>query len=101
MSLSQRRVFLAGDEFDQTGRAGTERRERVCNVEIWAECFNKDPSSIQKQDSYAIAAVMKKIEGWERYTGNKSGKLSFPNYGPQCAYVRSATKDEEDELPFC
>ena len=101
MSLSQRRVFLAGEEFDQAGKAGTERRDRVCNVEIWAECFGKDPATIQKQDSYAIASVMKKIEGWERYTGNKSGKLSFPNYGPQCAYVRSAIESEEDELPFC
>lgn len=89
MTLSQRRLFLAGEEFDLTGKEGTVRRNRVCNIEIWAECLNKDPSSIQKQDSYSIAAVMKKIEGWERYKGNKSGKLSFPLYGAQCAYVRT------------
>lgn len=34
MSLSQRRTFLAGDEFDQAGKTGSVRRERVCNVEI-------------------------------------------------------------------
>lgn len=100
MTLSQRRVFLDSEEFDQAGKKGTVRREKVCNVEIWAECFGKDPALIQKQDSYAIAAVMRKIEGWERYTGNKSGKLSFPNYGPQCAYVRSAICEEEEEVPF-
>ena len=92
MTLSQRRIFLAGDEFDQSDNAGTVRREKVCNMEIWAECFGKDPASIQKQDSYAITAVMKKIEGWEHYQGNKSGKLSFSFYGVQKAYVRCAAQ---------
>lgn len=101
MSLSGRRLFLMGDEFDQTAHSGTVRRERVCNVEIWAECFGKDPTTIQKQDSYAIASIMKKIEGWERYTGNKTGKMKFPIFGVQCAYVRSANEDSDDELPFC
>ena len=103
MSIGERRAFLS-DEFDKQPNAGTVRRDRVCNVEIWAECFGKDPSSIQKQDSYAIASVMKKIEGWERYTGSKSGKLKFPNYGPQVAYVRSAIEEDDDdmdELSFC
>ena len=96
MSLSERRMYLSGEEFGQTGKKGTVRRDRVCNVEIWAECLGKDPASIQKQDSYAIAAIMHKIEGWERYAGNKSGKLSFGSYGSQVAYVR-----EEEDLPFC
>ena len=98
MTLPERRRFLS-DEFDQDVNAGTVRRERVCNMEIWAECLGNNPASIQKQDSYAIAAVMKKIEGWERYKGNKSGKLSFQNYGSQCAYVRSAIQDDKDDLP--
>ena len=100
MSVTQRRIYMAGEEFDQSGKVGTIRRDRVCNVEIWSECFGKDPTSIQKQDSYAIAAIMKKIDGWERYTGNKAGKLSFSKYGPQCAYVRTGIEEEKEEIPF-
>ena len=100
MSLSQRRTFLAGDEFDQSPNAGCVRRERVCNVEIWAECFGKDPATITKQDSYSIASIMKKIDGWDRYNGNKYGKLSFALYGSQVAYVRSSMEMEEEELPL-
>lgn len=88
MSLSERRMYLREDEFPSNQKSGTIRRLRVCNLEIWAECFGKDPAAITKQDSYAIAGIMKKIDGWARYTGNKEGKLSFSNYGVQLAYVR-------------
>ena len=88
LDLAERRAFLNGNEFGPV-RIGTVRRDKVCNIEIWAECFGKDPSAIQKQDSYSIAAIIKKIEGWERYSGNKSGKLYFGTYGPQVAYIRS------------
>ena len=88
MSLSERRMYLREDEFPSNRKSGTTRRLRVCNLEIWAECFGKDPAAITKQDSYAIAGIMKKIGGWARYTGNKAGKLSFSNYGVQLAYVR-------------
>ncbi len=88
LSLSERRMFLAGDEFATVVRAGVIKRDKVCNIELWAECFGKDPASIKKQDSYELAAIMNKLTGWKRYEGNKSGKLSFAAYGPQCAYVR-------------
>ncbi|MDO4651113.1 MAG: virulence-associated E family protein, partial [Eubacteriales bacterium] len=97
MGLSERRMFLSGDEFTASSNTGTMVRTKVCNIEIWAECFGRDPASLQRQDSYAISAIMKKIEGWDRYDGNKSGKLSFGAYGPQIAYVK---KEEEEELPF-
>ena len=61
---------------------------KVCNLEIWAECFGREPANIRKQDSYEINAIMAKLEGWKRYDGNKSGKLSFKDYGSQVAYVR-------------
>ncbi len=100
MSLSERRMFLSGDEFTAQANAGTVRRERVCNLEIWAECFGRDPASIKRQDSYELSTMMAKIEGWKRYDGNKSGKLSFAEYGPQVAFVREAMEEEEDALPF-
>lgn len=88
MTLSERRMYLSGDEFTSQGKPGVVSREKVCNLEIWAECFAKDPASIKKQDSYELNAIMAKIDGWKRYDGNKSGKLSFQSYGSQIAYVR-------------
>jgi hypothetical protein len=92
MSLSDRRMFLAGDDFMSQSKVGTVKRDRVCNLELWAECFGKDPTAIKKQDSYELTAIMTKMEGWKRYEGNKTGKLRCPPYGTQLVYVR----DEEE-----
>lgn len=88
MSLTDRRMFLAGDDFICQTKTGTVVRDRVCNIEIWAECFGKDPMQIRKQDSYELTAIMTKIEGWKKYEGNKTGKLRCPPYGIQLVYVR-------------
>lgn len=64
LSISERRKYLSGDEFATTSRQGTTRRDKVCNLELWAECFGKDPSSIRKQDSYELSAIMNKMDGW-------------------------------------
>ena len=77
------------------------QREKVCNLEIWAECFGREPANIRKQDSYEINAIMAKLEGWKRYDGNKSGKLSFKDYGSQVAYVRLEIVNDDEALPFC
>ena len=95
MSLSDKRGFLAGDDFGVRPE-GTTKRDKVCNLEIWAECFCKDPTTIKKQDSYEINAIMNKIGGWKRYEGNKSGKLSFAGYGSQVAYVRDSSVEDEN-----
>lgn len=95
MSLSERRMFLSGDEFTTQNKAGVAMRDKVCNLEIWAECFGREPANIKKQDSYEINAIMAKLDGWKRYDGNKSGKLSFGTYGSQIAYVRTEMADED------
>lgn len=102
MELSDRRMFLAGEEFIVSQHEPKYKRDRVCNLEIWAECFGKDPMAIKKMDSYEITAIMSKLATWERYLGNKTGKLRFDNYGVQVAYVRKEDAvDDEDALPFC
>lgn len=82
MSLYDRRNFLNGSDFSGKGK-GTIQRQTVCNMEIWCECFGKDGSIMQTKDSYAIASIMKKIEGWER-TGNRTVAI----YGRQRLYTR-------------
>lgn len=101
LSLSEKRMYLAGDEFTTQNRVGVAPRDKVCNLEIWAECFGREPANIRKQDSYELNAIMAKLDGWKRYDGNKSGKLSFKDYGSQIAYVRTAIADDDEELPFC
>ena len=93
MSLSERRLFLAGDDYSAAARVGTLRRTKVCNLELWAECFGRDPTAIRKQDSYELTAIMSHLGGWKRYDGNVSGKLSFGLYGSQLAFVRCSADD--------
>lgn len=83
MSLFERKNFLSGDDFGGT-KTGTVERTQVSNAEIWCECFGCSLSAIKASDSYAIAAIMMKIEGWE-----KSGKRKkIPLYGQQRMYER-------------
>lgn len=88
MDLYQRRSFLSGSEFGGTSATGTMRREKLCIMEIWCECFGKDRNNIKRTDSYEIEAILKKIGGWERTTETKTGKTSFKLYGPQKTFVR-------------
>ena len=87
MDLFSRRNFLNGTEFG-SGSKGSIRRERVCTMEIWCECFGKDAASMKKIDAYELNAIMAKIEGWKKYDGNNRGSLKFPIYGVQRAYIR-------------
>jgi hypothetical protein len=54
-------------------------------VEIWAECFGKNPSEMKPADSYAIAALMMRVEGWERTEKIKR----IPVYGRQRLYLKT------------
>ncbi len=93
MSLYDRRNFLNGSEFGEQRRTGTVRRMFACNMEIWCECFGRDSSTLKKIDSYEISGIMRKIEGWGKYTATKNGTSSFPIYGKQRAYVREQCKE--------
>ncbi len=93
MSLYDRRNFLNGSEFGEQRRTGTVRRMMACNMEIWCECFGRDSSTLKKIDSYEISGIMRKIEGWGKYTATKNGTSSFPIYGKQRAYVREQRKE--------
>lgn len=62
--------------------SGTWKRSMVSNMEIWCECFGRKKEDLRPQDSYAIGAIMAKINGWER-----SDKLEYlPIYGRQRVY---------------
>lgn len=48
MSLYDRRNFLNSSEFGETQREGTVKRTRVCNMEIWCECFGRESSTLKR-----------------------------------------------------
>lgn len=75
----QRRNWLADEKNE-----GTVKRDRVCILEIWAECLGKDPNSITRRDSIELGRIMKTIKMWKPYTG----VIRFKYYGVQKAYVR-------------
>lgn len=86
MSLYERRNYLGGSDFGSK-LDGTVQRNFVCNMEIWCECFGKDGSTMKPADSYAIAAIMRKIEGWE-----KADRTTFAIYGRQRGYKRKLSE---------
>ena len=89
MDLAERRGFLRGDPFTGGNRVGTVQRTTVCAVEVWAECFGKDPSAIKRSDTYDIFGMLMKIGGWEKYGGNKNASLKRGFYGTQRCFVRT------------
>jgi len=69
----------------KTKYAGCKYRMSVSNQAIWCECFKKGKTDITPLDSYAIAAIMTRIEGW-----SKKGRYEDdPNYGRQRIYERN------------
>jgi len=90
MDLYQRRSFLSGDELSQDLNR-TIKRERVCTMEIWCECFYKERQNLRRIDSYEIEGIINRIGGWEKISTNKSGKTRYPLYGPQKTFVRKSS----------
>jgi predicted P-loop ATPase len=88
LDIFERRNFLSGTGVADIGKQGTVQRKLVCNLEIWCECFGKDPSALKKVDSYELGSIMQKLESWEKYTGTRQGTSNFTHYGKQRAYSR-------------
>ena len=74
---------------DPTRAKGSVRRDQVCVMEIWCECFGKPRESIKKADSYEIQGILGRLGGWAKCTSGKTGKRNVPMYGPQQVFVRT------------
>ena len=84
MDYYRRREYIR-DIDDPTRSEGTMKRQTVSNIEIWCECFGKSKEEMRPSDSYAISAIMVRIEGWE-----KCGvRQMLPIYGRQRVYTRT------------
>ena len=85
MDLYERRSWLS-DRNDPTQPKGSILRRQVSNLEIWSECFGRNPADMKAADSYAIAAIMLQLDGWEK----SWERPRIPIYGQQRVYLRRA-----------
>jgi predicted P-loop ATPase len=83
MDVYARQEYI-NDPDGPTQPKGTVRRDSVSNQEIWCECFGKRKEDIKASDSFAIAAIMLRIEGWQR----TEDREVQPIYGRQRLYRR-------------
>jgi len=83
MDIYARREFLS-NPISPVIATGTVSREFVSNAEIWCECFGRSFQDLKPTDSYAIAALMTQVPGWER---TKTTQRQ-PIYGKQRLYMR-------------
>jgi hypothetical protein len=84
MDIYKRRNYIS-DKDDPTAPLGSVLREYVSNAEIWAECFGRNISELKPTDSYALAALMTRVDGWERTKAVRK----LPLYGRQRLYKRT------------
>jgi predicted P-loop ATPase len=83
-TYDRRNYFTDRNKDDNISAVGVNRRETVSNPEIWCECFGRRLDDLKPADSYALAALMVKIDGWER----SKERAHIPLYGRQRLYRR-------------
>lgn len=84
MDVYKRRDYVR-DADDPMRPDGSICRMEVSNMEIWCECFGKAKEDMKPSDSYSIAAIMERMDGWSR-----TGKARvLPIYGKQRIYRRN------------
>ena len=86
MDIYQRRSFIF-DKSDLANPKGVLLRPEVSNAEIWCECLGRNIAELKPADSYALAALMTKVAGWERTKEMKR----LPLYGRQRLYRRTCS----------
>ena len=86
MDLYERRSFLSSN--NSTSSKGSIKRDKVCIMEIWCECFYRERQDLRRIDSQEVEAILNRIGNWERMSANKSGKMRYELYGPQKTFVR-------------
>lgn len=83
MDIYARQEYVR-DPDSPTQPKGSVTRSSVSNLEIWCECFGKHKEDIKPSDSYTIAAIMLRIEGWQK----TDERETQPIYGRQRLYKR-------------
>ena len=89
MDLYERRGFLSNLGMDDRKVQGTVKREKVCIMEIWCECYFKERQDLRRVDTYEIEGILNRIGNWEKTSDTRTGKMRYSLYGPQRTFVRN------------
>ncbi|SHI78626.1 Virulence-associated protein E [Anaerovibrio lipolyticus DSM 3074] len=95
MPLNERQAWLEGDH--SINGPGINRRERVCAMEIWCECFGNLPKNLKNIDAREINNMMQLLPEWKPHE-SKGGLLRFKLYGRQRAYIRKSTDETQNSV---
>lgn len=79
MDMYARRQWL------ETDAEGTEQRQTVCTLEIWAEALGRNPDRLDRYGSKEVRDIMANLTGW-RYQGDSRRRYKI--YGSQRYYAR-------------
>ncbi|MDM5900255.1 hypothetical protein P7319_14370, partial [Staphylococcus aureus] len=97
LTIFERRRFYQGDvDMLPTGNVDYVERNKVCALEVFVECFGKDKGDSRgSMEIRKISNILRQLDNWSVYDGNKSGKIRFgKDYGVQIAYVRDESLED-------
>lgn len=77
------RLMYFGGGFGEK-EVGTERRVRICAMEIWQELFRGDPKNFTQAQAREINGILRQLSNWKSRTSYDCGKI----YGRQRAFIR-------------
>ncbi|MDB5053928.1 MAG: virulence protein [Bacilli bacterium] len=90
LEVYSRRYYIVGDDLAPR-QEGVKRRDRVCAMEIWVECFGKNQADLKPHEARAINDMLRRIPGWQPY-GHGTGRIRFKHYALQTAFIRAETQ---------
>lgn len=61
----------------------TVKRDRICAVELWVECFQQDKGRMKNSDAREINNILRRLPGWEEITTPRKTEA----YGSQRIFV--------------
>lgn len=80
MDLYRRRSFLQGADVLE----GTSKRDKVCAIEVWCECYEKNKADMKKSDSIEINNILNSLKNWSK----AAKRIRFKEYGMQRYFER-------------
>ena len=60
------------------------KRDRICAVELWVECFRQDKGKLKNSDSKSLNDILRKLPEWEEAKGPRKTSA----YGNQRIFIR-------------
>lgn len=88
MKLVDRRAYWNGGLINESG---TEKRMKVCALEVWCECLGCEASRIKRADAVEINRIIEDTPGWRRITNN----LKFGYCGRQRGFRREEVTEQD------